>query len=69
MSPSDASAQMARLLESPGAPTAFVTFNDYAFEDFLINYAGSRFRVPEDVSLVGYGNLYLSRFAKLTSVS
>lgn len=66
---SDVSAEMARILESSDSPTAFVTFNDYYFEDFLMNYAGARFRVPEDVSLVGYGNLYLSRFAKLTSVS
>lgn len=65
----DVAADMARMLESSVAPTAFVTFNDYVFEDFLMNYAGTRFRVPEDVSLVGYGNLYLSRFAKLTSVS
>ncbi|MDR3707441.1 MAG: LacI family DNA-binding transcriptional regulator [Capsulimonadaceae bacterium] len=62
------SAEMARLLDGPEPPTAFVTYNDYTFEYFLMNYAGTRFRVPEDVSLVGYGNLYLSRFAKLTSV-
>ena len=67
--PSDISAEMAKILQSSDAPTAFVTYNDYVFEDFLMNQAGSRFRVPEDVSLVGYGNLYLSRFAKLTSVS
>ncbi|HEY3331679.1 MAG TPA: LacI family DNA-binding transcriptional regulator [Capsulimonadaceae bacterium] len=69
-SPSSAlfSAEMLRLMGSPNPPTAFVAHNDYQFEDFLQNHAGRDVRVPEEISLVGYGDSYLSRMMRLTTV-
>lgn len=62
------SAAMVDLLESSNPPTAFVAQNDYMFESFVLNEMGTRYRVPEDVSLVGYGNTYLSKLAKISTV-
>jgi LacI family transcriptional regulator len=61
--------KMMNLLESNDSPTAFIGFNDYAFEDFLTLDNETRPRVPHDVSLVGYSDSHLARYANLTSVS
>jgi LacI family transcriptional regulator len=64
----DYTAEILRLLATADAPTAFVAFNDYQLEDFLQVHREHGVRIPEDVSLAGYGDSYLSRFAGLTTV-
>ncbi|HEY3330320.1 MAG TPA: LacI family DNA-binding transcriptional regulator [Capsulimonadaceae bacterium] len=59
---------MVALLEGSNPPTAFVAQLDFMFEHFLMFEAGHRYRIPEDVSLVGYGNTYLSKITRLSSV-
>lgn len=68
MSGEEYARDMVNLLESSEAPTAFVTYNDYVYERFIMEQAGGRWRVPADVSLAGYGDTYLAKLARLTTV-
>ncbi|MDR3707500.1 MAG: LacI family DNA-binding transcriptional regulator [Capsulimonadaceae bacterium] len=56
------------LLRSPDAPTALVCMNDYQLKDLLTNKEDYGVKIPDDISIIGYGNTELSCLAKLTTV-
>jgi len=67
-SPAEKTNKIEAALAAPDAPTAFVTYNDYVYEDLFMNRSKRPWRIPEDLSVVGYGNQYLARFCGMTSV-
>jgi DNA-binding LacI/PurR family transcriptional regulator len=66
----EAAAEATReLLEAPDPPTAVFAASDTQAVAVLESAAGLGARVPEDLSVVGYGDIELARYAGLTTVA
>lgn len=63
----DVSARLLRedILNAPAMPTAFLCYNDRLAVDLLEVLAGLGFRVPDDVSVIGIDDTFISRLPKL----
>lgn len=68
--PEAARAAMSQLLALPNRPTAVFCYNDLTALGALRQIADAGLRVPQDVSLVGFDDLYISQYVEppLTTV-
>jgi LacI family transcriptional regulator len=66
--PEEAAAAMAALLELREPPTAIFAANDLMAAAALEVATQRGLRVPDDVALVGYGDVLMARYLRLTTV-